>query len=147
MTQFATRVMVTRRTYSDAPALRWTVIGLEALVAVNAVWAGITMIANPWTPLGITTDLIAGSPFTNYTWPGILLLVLNGIAPATLAVALVAHRHWAMVWSAAWGVGLMAWIVAQWLMLTDVLWLQYVLFVVGAVVAGCAVAALRRGGR
>ena len=143
MTQTSTRVMSTHRSRSDSPRLRWTVIVLEALVAVNAIWAGVTMMKNPLTPLGVTTDLIAGSPFHTYTWPGILLLVLNGIVPAALAIGLVARSHGAMLLSAAWGLGFMAWIVTQWFLLSDVLWLQYVLFVVGAVVAGCAITALR----
>ncbi len=128
---------------SRSRGLSWTVVAIEMVVAVNAIWAGITMLANPLTPLGVTPDLIAGSPFDTYTWPGVLLLVLNGLVPATLAILVIARIRGALLLSAAWGLGLMAWIVTQWLLLSDVLWLQYALFLAGGVVATCAVVAVR----
>jgi hypothetical protein len=129
---------------SSRRGFMWTVVGIELVVAVNAIWAGIAMLVHPLNPLGITPDLIAGSPFDTYTWPGVLLLVLNGLVPASLAILVILRFRAALLLSAAWGVGLMAWIVAQWLLLSDVLWLQYALFAAGAVVATCGVLAARR---
>jgi len=147
MTQMRPQIMTARRHRGDSPGLRRTVVVLEVLTAVGAVLGGTAMIRNPLTPLGTTTDLISGSPFATYTWPGVLLLLLNGVVPTVLAIGLASRVRGAMVLSAAWGFGLMAWIAVQWLLLTDVLWLQFVLFAVGAVVAACAVVAVRRGVR
>lgn len=124
--------------------MEWTVAALELVVAVNAVVAGIAMLANPLTPLGTSPDLIADSPFSTYTWPGVLLLVLNGLVPGVLAVCVIVRIRWALLLSAAWGVGLVAWIVTQWFLLSDVLWLQYVLLVVGVAVAILGIVTWRR---
>jgi hypothetical protein len=121
----------------------WVIVGLELVVAVNAVVAGVAMLRNPLTPLGTTTALIADSPFSTYTWPGVLLLVLNGAVPALLAVGVIARIRLALALSAAWGVGLVAWIVTQWFLLSDVMFLQYVLVAVGAVVTVLGVRAWR----
>ncbi|MEO6145310.1 MAG: hypothetical protein ABIP19_15140 [Dermatophilaceae bacterium] len=40
------------------------------------------MIRNPLNALGMKPELIEGTPFDSYTWPGILLLVLCGLTPA-----------------------------------------------------------------
>jgi hypothetical protein len=60
---------------------------------------------------------------------------LNGLVPGVLAIGVIARVRIVAPLSAAWGVGLVAWIVAQWFLVSDVLWVQYVLVVVGVAVA------------
>ncbi|HEY5180823.1 MAG TPA: hypothetical protein VIJ07_13815, partial [Dermatophilaceae bacterium] len=79
-----------------------------------------------------------------YTWPGILLLVLVGVTPCVLAVGLMARRRGAIEVSGLFGVGLMAWIGVQWALLSDRLWLQPVIFGIGAAIAALAALAARR---
>jgi hypothetical protein len=45
------------------------------------------------------------------------------------------------------GGGLVAWIVVQWALLADRLWLQPVIFAIGAVTVALALLAYRRGAR
>lgn len=69
--------------------LRVTLVILELFVGIGGIFGGLEMIRDPLNPLGMTTELIAGSPFDTYTsWPGILLLVLVGVTPCVLAVGL-----------------------------------------------------------
>jgi len=49
--------------------------------------------------------------------------------------------------SALFGVGVMAWIGVQWALLSDRLWLQPVIFGIGAAIAALAALARRRGTR
>lgn len=148
--------MVTTTTSSRRPVddrawrsslLRGALVGLELFVGAGAVYGGWQMLRHPDGPLGVTTDLLTGTPFGTYTWPGVLLLVLVGLAPLTLAVGLLLRVRGAVALSALFGVGLMAWILAQWLLIDDRLWLQPAMFAVGAVIAALGAVAHRRGAR
>ena len=131
----------------SAPALRVAVVVLELFVGIGGIFGGLEMIRHPLNPMGMTPELIAGSPFDNYTWPGILLLVLVGLTPCVLAIGLIARWPGAFRLSCMFGFGLMAWIVVQWVMLPDRLWLQPVIFGIGAAIAALATVAVRRGAR
>jgi len=50
----------------------------------------------------------------------------------------MARRRGALELSGLFGVGLMAWIVVQWALLSDRLWLQPLIFGIGAVIAALA---------
>lgn len=131
----------------SAPALRVTVVVLELFVGIGGIFGGLEMIRHPLNPMGMTPELIAGSPFDTYTWPGILLLVLVGLTPCVLAIGLIARGRGAFQLSAIFGIGVMAWIAVQWAMLPDRLWLQPVIFGIGAAIAALATVAVRRGAR
>ena len=125
-------------------AMRVTLVILQLFVGIGGIFGGLEMIRDPLNPLGMTTELIAGSSFDTYTWPGILLLVLVGVTPCVLAVGLMARRRGALEVSGLFGVGLMAWIGVQWALLSDRLWLQPVIFGIGAAIAALAALAARR---
>lgn len=86
---------------------------LELFVGLGGIFGGLEMIRHPLNAFGVTTDLIAGSPFDTFTWPGVLLLVLVGVAPCLLALGLVAPWPGLLLLSGLFGIGLMAWIGAQ----------------------------------
>lgn len=115
-------------------AARVTVVALELFVGIGGIFGGLQMIRHPLNPLGMSTELIAGSPFDTYTWPGILLLVLVGVTPCMLAVGVITRTRGAMELSAMFGIGLMAWIAVQWVLLPDRLWLQPVIFGIGVAI-------------
>lgn len=128
-------------------AMRVALVILQLFVGIGGIFGGVEMIRDPLNPLGMTTELIAGSPFDTYTWPGILLLALFGVAPCVLAVGLLVRRRGALELSVLFGVGLMAWIGVQWALLSDRLWLQPVIFGIGAGIAALAALPRRRGTR
>jgi hypothetical protein len=111
---------------------------LELFVGLGGIFGGLEMIRHPLNAFGVTTDLIAGSPFDTFTWPGALLLVLVGVAPCLLALGLVARWPGTLLLSALFGIGLMAWIGTQWVLLQDRLWLQPAMFICGAAIATLA---------
>jgi hypothetical protein len=123
------------------------VAALEVLIGVGGVFGGTAMLRDPVHPLGVTPALLEGTPYDDYTWPGLFLVILVGVPPFVLAVALLARVRGAVALSGLYGVGLMAWIVVQWVLIDDRLWLQPGVFGVGAVLAASAATALRRGAR
>jgi hypothetical protein len=129
----------------EGRATRLVTAGLMLFTAAGGVFGGVEMLRHPLEPMGATTDLIQGSPFHTFTWPGVLLLVLVGIVPAVIAVGVVVRVRWALALGAAWGAGMMAWIVTQWVLLPQTLWLQPLFFGVGAAVTAVAALGLRRG--
>ncbi|HEY8821507.1 MAG TPA: hypothetical protein VIM49_06115 [Dermatophilaceae bacterium] len=120
---------------------------LDLFVGLGGIYGGLEMIRHPLSAFGVTTDLIAGSPFDTFTWPGVLLLVLVGLAPCFLAIGLTARWPGMLQLSGLFGVGLMAWIGVQWALLDDRLWLQPAMFIFGAAIAALALRALRRPDR
>ena len=128
-------------------AIRLPLALLELVVAGGAIYGGLEMVRHPITPLGVTPSLLAGSPFTTFTWPGLLLFLLIGIAPFLLAFGVLCKLTGAVLLSAGFGAGLMAWIAVQWVLLEARLWLQPLMFGIGAVVLILALAGFRRGER
>src|ERR1041384_2633827 len=93
--------------------LAWTLAVLLALIAVNAVVAGILFVLKPdGSAIGIPQDWLDGTPFPDYTIPGILLTGL-GILHGVAAWAELAGWPLAWTWAGASAVGLGIWIVVQ----------------------------------
>jgi hypothetical protein len=126
---------------------RIALVILQLFVGVGGIAGGLEMIRHPLNPFGVTPELIAGTPFDTFTWPGVLLLVLVGVAPSVMAIGLIAGIPRTLPLSGLFGIGLMAWIGVQWALLQDRLWLQPVMFCLGTLIAALALHALRRGER
>jgi len=108
---------------------------LELFVGLGGVFGGLEMVRHPRNAFGVTTQLIAGSPFDTFTWPGVILILLLGLTPCLLAFGLVAGWPGSRTSSGLFGLGLVAWIAVQWALLDDRLWLQPAMFIVGGVIA------------
>jgi hypothetical protein len=102
-------------------------------IGVGAIPAGLALVLDPsGSTIGMSSEMLAGSPFPDFLVPGIFLLLVNGIASLTGAV-LTFRRH-ALAGKAAMGLGafLMAWIVVQvWVLGPPLHWLQILYFVLG----------------
>lgn len=111
---------------------------LQVLIGVGAVPAGLAFILDPSGSLiGMSPEMLEGSPLPDFLVPGIFLLLVNGIGSLTGAV-LTFRRH-ALAGRAAMGLGafLMAWIVVQvWVLGPPIHWLQVLYFVFGVVEFG-----------
>lgn len=66
----------------------------------------------------------------------------GGVAPCLLALGIVTRWPGMLLLSGLFGLGLMAWIGAQWALLQDRLWLQPAMLISGAVIAALAGRAL-----
>jgi hypothetical protein len=84
--------------------------------------------------LGMSTGMLAGSPFSTFLIPGVVLLLVNGIGSLIGGVlTFTGHRRASLV-AIGLGVFLIAWIVVQVLSMGPPLhWLQVMYFVLGSV--------------
>jgi hypothetical protein len=74
-------------------ARRSIVIAVAGLVGVAAVYGGVMLLADP-TGLGVKQEWLDGSPFGDYTLPGVVLLVgIGGGMLLTAAAAIMRHRN------------------------------------------------------
>ena len=117
----------------EARRMEW--VGLVALLsfgAVSALAGGIGLLGG-----GITFphDWLDGSPFADYTIPGIILAVIVGGSQFAAAVAMLRRVNWASRASAVAGVVMMGWIASEVLIVGShgglMLALQVIYFVVG----------------
>jgi hypothetical protein len=77
-------------------------------------------------------------PFDNWFWPGVILGGGLGASALALAVGLWRRVPWAWAGAVGLGIGLMAWIVVQRLLIPGTTWLQPFYFAVGAVIVALA---------
>jgi hypothetical protein len=128
-----------RQDQHGSRALRLVLVALLGFVGFGAVYGGIQMLVDPYEPMGMTRSLISRTPFETFTVPGVLLLVLVGMTPIVLAAAVLRRAAPHPLWAVAFGLGLVAWIVTQWVLVDAQLWLQPVIFAVGLAIASAAV--------
>lgn len=125
--------------------------GVLAFQGISAVGGGVAFLADTSGAVaGMTTQVLARTPFTTYLWPGLLLALGLGVPPLVTAVGV--HRrgrirvaapleratghHWSWVGSIAIGMALMLWIVVQVLLIDERSVLQPTMFLLGACLAG-----------
>lgn len=92
------------------PASRWTLIGLEVLMAVMAVYGGIGLLTDS---LGMPAEWLAGTAFGSWVLPGVFLL-LTVAAPLIAAAVMELRAAPGAGWlSLSTGVILIGWIIVQ----------------------------------
>lgn len=77
-----------------------TLVGLLVVLGaliIGAVQGGVAMIADPYTPLGMTTEYLEGTPVDSYVLPGWFLL---GIAVASALTWAGILFDWRWSWAA-----------------------------------------------
>ena len=112
--------------------LRIGLVALELFVALGALYGGWTLLHGAW---GLSVSMLDRTPFIDWTWPGVLLLVLVALPMLVAAVAELARTSWAGRASLLAGFVLMAWIVGQVALIGLVFFLQPAMFVAGGGVA------------
>lgn len=127
---------------------------LVAFQALSGLFGGGALVADPSGGLLLMPiDVLEGSPFADFLVPGLVLLVVLGIAPAVVAVALWTRprwraargierrfrEHWAWVGAGATGVALLVWLAVEaWIV--GVTPLLVVFAVVGVAIVAAALA-------
>ena len=122
--------------------LRVTLIVLELIVAVNAFGGAIYALSGAPT---VPVEWLRGTPFRDYTVPGLFLLA-GGLGMVLAAVAQLSRWPAAARWSEIVGALLMLWIIVQVAIIGYVSWMQPVSFIAGAVILGMAMWMARKSG-
>jgi hypothetical protein len=81
---------------------------------------------------GVPLEHLAGSPFSSYVVPGVILGVVVGGTQLTAAIALLARHRLALLLSAVAGFGMLIWIFAELAIIQQYSWLQAAYFSLGA---------------
>jgi len=76
---------------------------LEAFVALGAVAGGIALLTGTFAQ-GIPVAWLQGTPFSDYTIPGLVLAIVVGGGMGVAAVTVFIHREWAVLISVVAGI-------------------------------------------
>lgn len=108
---------------------------LVAFIAVTSFLSGILMISNPdGGILNLQLSLLNGTPFKDFTIPGILLAILVG-GVNLLAVFFNLQRHRNRYnWALAGGIITTGWIIIQMILIGAFHWLHALYLVIGILV-------------
>ena len=128
-------------TASTVPAPRNGVAGGIAIagllvLGIGALAGGIALASKPdGSVMQFDVGLLAGSPFADYLWPGLILGGLFGIG--SLAVAVLGLRHSLVAPFLAFAIGCaqMIWIVVELAIIREFSFLHPTMFGIGAVIA------------
>jgi ABC-type polysaccharide transport system permease subunit len=88
--------------------IRITLVVVEAFIGVGAVGGGIAILAgamNQWLPI----TFLQGTPFSDYTIPGLVLLLIVGGGMLLAAAAQFMEYEWAVLVSMAMGCIMVGW--------------------------------------
>ena len=130
------------------PALANGVAGRVAIaglliLGVGALAGGIALASKPdGSVMQFDVNLLAGSPFSDYFVPGLILGGLFGVGSLTAAVLGLRHQPVAPFLAFAVGCAQMIWIVVELAIIHEFSFLHPTMFGIGAVIA---VASLRWG--
>ena len=108
--------------------------------ALSAVGGGIAILLTDG--LGMPASMLAGSPFSSFTWPAVILILVIGGSQAVAAVLLIARREAALVASAIAGLGMLVWIFTETGIIAGISWLQILYFATGLAQVALVIALL-----
>jgi hypothetical protein len=138
--------------YTIATPSRWSAwaFALELVLGIGALGGGMALMFGPdgeIIPLPVAA--LAGSPFTSYFFPGLILFVMLGIAPIVGAILTRARSRLAPWLAFAIGGALVVWILVEISIVgySNQPPLQIMYLVLGVVIASVAVAWIRERSR
>lgn len=112
---------------------------LQSIIAVGAIIGGIGMCFDPSGRTdGVSLKLLQDSPFKDYWYPGLFLLIVHGIGNILAAIISFTKKHVSGVFGMALGAILIAWVLLQiyWIGLNHKLQLAFLVFGAGEIILG-----------
>jgi hypothetical protein len=120
----------------------WGKLAIAGLIVLGlgALAGGVALIARPdGSIMHFDVSLLAGSPFADFTIPGLILGGLFGVGSLAVAVLSFYRSRLAPFLAFAIGVGQMIWIVIQLAIIKEVSFLHPTMFGIGLVIAAASV--------
>jgi hypothetical protein len=124
-----------RRKKMKQRLIRIALVVLEALVALSAISGGLWLAAGK---SGLPMGWLAGTPFSDYTIPGLLLAIVVGGCTVLAAATVFIHREWAVVVSGAAGLLMAGYEVVRFVMIGHFDWFYEFSFIFGVAIFGLA---------
>jgi hypothetical protein len=117
-----------------------SVVGLLLFLSVGALAGGVALAAQPdGSVMHMPTSLLAGSPFTDFFYPGLILGGLFGVGSLLVAALGLLRRRIAPFLAFAIGVAMMIWIVMELAIIKELSFLHPLYFTIGLAIAVLAV--------
>ncbi|MBU0927902.1 MAG: hypothetical protein KKA67_09140 [Spirochaetes bacterium] len=113
-------------------AIKGASIALHLLVGVGGLAGGLAAVSDPVSPLGVPTEMLKNSPFSDYLIPGIVLMAVIGMGNLVAGFLAISRFKHSGLTSGAMGAVLVGWIVIQCFMLRTVAALHVIFFFIGA---------------
>ena len=136
------RPRLNRTNRQTVPSIAWFVATLDVLLGLGALFGGAALALGPdGHLLGMKTSLLAGSPFTDYLVPGVILFLVMGVFPLVAAAMIALRSSLAPIAAIASGLALIGWIVVEMIVLAgwgSLAWSFYMLL--GATITATAFA-------
>jgi len=115
-------------------------VTLLVVLSLGALAGGVALVLQPdGSVMHFSVTLLAGSPFSDYTVPGLILGGLFGIGSFIVAGMGLAHHRLAPFLAFAIGCAQMIWIVTELAVIKELSFLHPLFFGVGALIAVTAV--------
>ena len=94
--------------------IRFALVAIEAFIGLSAMFGGIALLTgafhfDQWIPVA----WLAGTPFSDYTIPGLLLLIVVGGGMLIAATTIFVKREWAVILSVTMGLVLIGFEVVE----------------------------------
>jgi hypothetical protein len=115
--------------------VRVVLIVVEALVAQSVIAGSLLLVAGR---SGMPLAWLAGTPFSDYTIPGLVLVIVVGGSALLAAATVFIYREWAVLVSAVAGLLLIGYLVVQAAMIDHLDWFYAACFVFGVAIFGLA---------
>jgi hypothetical protein len=117
-----------------------TVVGLLAFLGVGALAGGVALVSKPdGSVMQFDQAILAGSPFTDFFFPGLILGGLFGAGSFLVAALGLRGVRLAPFLAFALGCGLMIWIVVELAIIKELSALHPLYFCIGLGIAASAV--------
>lgn len=117
----------------------------ESIVALGAIPAGLSLIADPTgTGLGLAPEILEGTPFQNYLIPGLFLLLVNGFGNVAGAFYSFKRKKLSAELGLILGILLLGWILIQVYLIGWTNFLQTIFFIVAIVEIVLSLVILRK---
>ena len=123
------------------PPIARLAVALEIFLGLGALFGGGALILAPdGHLLGMPTKLLAGSPFTSFLVPGIILFSCVGLAPLLAAAITIRRNGFAPLAAVAVGLTLIGWVAVEMVVLAGPGSLAWTLYLVlGSCIAAIGV--------
>lgn len=96
------------------PLSIWVLILLLGQLSVRAfAGGGALLVAPSGTLVGLPTGPLRSTPFSDFFVPGLVLLLVFGVLPASVCYGLYAHRRWAWSGAITVALALLVWITVE----------------------------------
>ena len=142
---WATELRGERRAQSYHAGVRIALLALETFIVVGAIDGGMALLRGAFDQV-VSVDWLAGTPFSDYTLPALVLVIVVGGSALLAAATVFIDREWAVLLSVLAGLVMAGFLVVEAISLDSkvgdalpiVLVMQILYFVPGLAIVGLA---------